>query len=62
MSQQYEPQMSSFYSVLEAEQDASYLDSGPAMDSNYGGPEVEFSDSELEGFGFGGISSKEHIQ
>ena len=30
------------------------------MDSNDGGPEVESSDSELEGFG--GISYKGHLQ
>ena len=42
------------YLVLEAEQEASYPDSGPVMDSKDGGPEVESSDSELEGLG--GIS------
>ena len=35
--------------MLKAEQDASYPDLGPVMDSNDGGPEVESSDSDLEG-------------
>ena len=60
MSQQYEPQMPSLYSVLEADQDASYPDMGPVIDSNDGGPEVESSDSELEGSGV--IPSKGHLQ